>query len=440
MCASSISSLSESVNLGPPRFNSLPEWLDWQEGLHFTAIELGLDRCQKVAQRMGLMSPDFAVVSIAGTNGKGSSAAMLDAVLRNAGYQTGSYTSPHLLDYNERIRINGDKVTDEMLCHAFNLIDQARGEISLTYFEFGTLAALVLFQQACIDLAIMEVGLGGRLDAVNILDADVALICSIDLDHENWLGHDRDAIGYEKAGILRAARPAVCTDPSPPQSVIDYAADINANLSLAGRDYRCEIGEDTWTWEGGHSKLTSLPKPGFYNDKQIQNAAGVIKVLDFLSDRFPVGEENIKKGLRDFRLSGRFQIVPGEIPLILDVAHNPQSAATLTQNLAKFPCAGKTHLVIGMLKDKNHQSVFHELTRVADFWYVVSLESDRGADGRALAGELSKLVSGDSVKVFDNTNHALELVYSRAQAGDRIVVTGSFLTVGAAIRWLRIES
>ncbi len=219
MCLTSTSTFTESISTAPMRFHSLAEWLAWQEGLHFTAIELGLDRCKEVADRMDLLSPDFLVISIAGTNGKGSSATMLDIMLRNSSYNVGLYTSPHLIRYNERIRIGGTEINDEIICQSFNRIDQARGDISLTYFEFGTLAALDIFQQAGIELAIMEVGLGGRLDAVNLLNADVALVCSIDLDHENWLGHNRDVIGHEKAGIFRAASPAVCSDLNPPESI-----------------------------------------------------------------------------------------------------------------------------------------------------------------------------------------------------------------------------
>lgn len=431
--------LKESVSNTSMRFNTLDEWLAWQEGLHFTAIELGLDRCNLVAERMALLSPDFAVVSIAGTNGKGSSAAMLDLVLRNSGYNVASYTSPHLIRYNERIRIKGVEVDDEMLCQSFNRIDKARADISLTYFEFGTLAALDLFHQAGIELAIMEVGLGGRLDAVNILDADVALVCSIDLDHENWLGHDRNAIGYEKAGIFRARTPAVCSDPKPPQSIVDHAATIGTDLYTVGRDFTFEVFDDSWTWQTEQTTLTGLPKPNLNNVRQVQNAAGVLKVLDILSDRFPVNHEVINASLRDFSLSGRFQVIPGRVPFVLDVAHNREAAQGLAENLEKLSSAGKTHIVIGMLKDKNHHAVFQALSQAGDLWYVASLDSDRGAQSQVLLEELSQIVNTDQIDIFEAIIPALECARDQAEAGDRIVVTGSFLTVGAAIRWLNIE-
>lgn len=431
--------LKESVSNTSMRFNTLDEWLAWQEGLHFTAIELGLDRCNQVAERMALLSPDFAVISIAGTNGKGSSAAMLDLVLRNSGYNVASYTSPHLIRYNERIRINGVEIDDEMLCQSFNRIDKARADISLTYFEFGTLAALDLFHQAGIELAIMEVGLGGRLDAVNILDADVALVCSIDLDHENWLGHDRNAIGYEKAGIFRARTPAVCSDPKPPQSIVDHAATIGTDLYTVGRDFTFEVFDDSWTWQTEQTTLTGLPKPNLNNVRQVQNAAGVLMVLDILSDRFPVNHEVINTCLRDFSLSGRFQVIPGQVPFVLDVAHNREAAQGLAENLEKLSSAGKTHIVIGMLKDKNHHAVFQALSQAGDLWYVASLDSDRGAQSQVLLEELSQIVNTDQIDIFEAIIPALECARDQAEAGDRIVVTGSFLTVGAAIRWLNIE-
>ena len=418
------------------RYTRLADWLAWQESLHFTAIELGLDRCNKVAQRMGLLKLDSKVISISGTNGKGSSAAMLDTMLRRAGYRVGAYTSPHLTRYNERICINGIQVTDAQLCQSFSRIDRARADISLTYFEFGTLAALDIFQRAALDLVILEVGLGGRLDAVNILDADVALVVTIDLDHEKWLGYTREAIGREKAGIFRPERPAICSDPDAPESVAASAREQGAALYQAGRDFSGTTNSHTWTWKSPGSVYEGLPKPGLNNDRQVQNAAGVLMVLETLADEFPVSLETVTACLRDFRLAGRFQVVPGETPCILDVAHNRQAVSALVENVGKIPRVGDTHIVIGMLRDKNHDAVFEKLAEIADHWYVAALQEDRAAGVTQLTGALGR--HGDLGKVgqFKTVRDALAAAESRSRVGDRIIVTGSFVTVGAALDYL----
>lgn len=424
-----------NLTKAPLRFTTLAEWLKWQEGLHFTAIELGLDRCRKVAERMGLLPPNFTVISLAGTNGKGSSATMLEAILREEGYKTGIYTSPHLLRYNERIQINGAEVDDDMLCQAFNRIDQARGNISLTYFEFGTLAAIDIFQQAGIEIAVMEIGMGGRLDAVNMLDADVSLVCTIDIDHENWLGHDRNAIGREKAGIFRSMRPAICADPDPPTSVIEAAELVGARFFLAGREFTTEVKEESWDWQSGLIRYEGLPKPGNH-PHQIRNAAGVLMALHALRDRYPVKTASIYNCLRDFRLPGRFQVVPGEIPCILDVAHNRQAAAILVENLKALPQTGRNLFVVGMLKDKNHQVLFEFLAPLAHEWYLTSLSVDRGAKVEDIARALNSVGNEAPVHKYDFVNDALKQAHQDARPGDRIIVTGSFITVGAALNWL----
>ncbi len=432
--------ISNGRQESPLRFDKLPDWLAWQEDLHFTAIELGLDRCGKVAARMGLLKPDAKVISISGTNGKGSSAAMLDAILRRSGYKVGTYTSPHLVDYNERICVNGNQATDEQLCHSFNRIDQAREEISLTYFEFGTLAALDIFRHSDLDVIILEVGLGGRLDAVNILDADVALVVTIGLDHEKWLGYTRESIGREKAGIFRKNRPAVCSDLSAPVTIANCARETGAALYQAGLDFTCTINENTWTWRHADKVYEDLPKPSVNNNKQVQNAAGVLMVLTALADELPVSMATIKACLRDFRLPGRFQIMPGEIPCILDVAHNPQAVSALVENVKKIPRLGETHLVTGMLKDKNHAVVFEQLSEIADHWYVADLHVDRAASIKeligALSGVLSKYEEAGNIRQFQTVRDALISAESAACVGDRIIVTGSFIAVGAAIDYL----
>ena len=419
-----------------PRFACLDDWLAWQESLHFTAIELGLDRCNKVAQRMGLLKPGSRIISISGTNGKGSSAAMLDSILRASGYRVGTYTSPHLIRYNERICIDGIQVTDEQLCRSFDRIDRARKDISLTYFEFGTLAALDIFQRAALDIVILEVGLGGRLDAVNILDADVALLVTIDLDHEKWLGYTREAIGREKAGIFRRRRPAICSDPDAPASVAACARETGAEFYQAGRDFSCTVNSDTWAWKSRGTIYESLPKPGINNDRQAQNAAGVLMALETLAGEFPVSLDTVRACLRDFRLAGRFQVVPGETPCILDVAHNRQAVSALVENIGKIPSVGETHVVIGMLRDKNHGAVFEKLAEVADHWYLAELQEDRAASMAELTGALSRCADLDKVGQFRTVRGALAEAGSRTRIGDRIIVTGSFVTVGAAIDYL----
>ncbi|MBF8268606.1 MAG: hypothetical protein HW386_315 [Gammaproteobacteria bacterium] len=421
------------------RFSSLEEWLNWQEGLHYKAIDLGLERCREVADRMGLLQPGFRVISIAGTNGKGTSAAMLDRIYRNAGYLVGTYTSPHLVRYNERIRINGQEVTDRILCEAFDQVDQARGDISLTYFEFGTLAAFYVFRNLQVQLAILEVGMGGRLDAVNILDADVALICTIALDHVQWLGHTRDLIGREKAGILRSGKPAVCSDSDVPGSITSYADEIGATLYLLGRDYHIVRHETHWDWYSNNSTLPGLPRSGQFNNALINNTAGVLMVVELLKKLLPVEHRTIPVSLAQVSVPGRFQIYPGDVLVILDVAHNPQAAGVLARNLAEHVSAGKTHMIIGMLEDKDHRGVIEALSMVVDHWYVVSLTQARGTDGQVLVDILDKIGNSRVAGVFTSVDAAMDTARGRAGIGDRVVVTGSFLTVGAAMQKLSSE-
>lgn len=432
-----IKSISNSgIDTGQLRFNCLEKWLKWQESLHFTAIELGLERCRRVANNMGLLKPVYNVISVAGTNGKGSSITMLDQILRNANYKVGRYTSPHLLQYNERICINGEEVPDTELCESFDRIDRARGDISLTYFEFGTLAALDLFRQHNVELAILEVGLGGRLDAVNVLDADVALITSIDIDHQQWLGDNRDSIAREKAGIFRNKALAICSDPNPPQSLLDCAEALGTPLLVSGCDYFYSTNDNAWSWNSNESSLKELPRPMQYCDFQLQNAAGVLMVLDKINHEYPVSLDNIKQGLNSFRLNGRMQIIPGEIQKILDVAHNRESVRALVENLRMIPCLGQTHILVGMLKDKDHLEVFKVIKEVADSWNIVTLSQERGCDAKTLMTDLNTLGIYDNVFEFESVDEALDKLHLSAKSGDRIVVTGSFLTVGDALRHL----
>lgn len=417
------------------RFATLEQWLAWQETLHPRDIDLGLERIAAVLARMGLGSPEFTVVTIAGTNGKGSSAAMLESILVAGGYRVGCYTSPHLVQYNERIRIRGEPVADESLCEAFQRVDQARGETSLSYFEFGTLAAIALFQAAALEIAILEVGLGGRLDAVNVLDADVALITAIDVDHQDWLGTDRETIGREKAGIMRSGRPVVCSDAQPPASVLQHARDINAPLSLLGRDFNYQLSvieqAGTWSWQGPQRLHRGLAPPALAGAMQFANAAGVLMVLDLLVRDFPLDREAIEAGLQGVRLAGRFQQLSGRPLRILDVAHNPQSAAVLSQALAAQACAGRTRLVLAMLADKDIPAVQRQLKTVVDDWYLAPLDVPRGATLAQLQAALAEMRI--PAQGFASVNEAYAAARQDAAEHDRIVVAGSFYTVAAVL-------
>jgi dihydrofolate synthase/folylpolyglutamate synthase len=428
----SITDLSQYRKGLSPGTGSLDDWLSWQEKLHFTAIELGLDRCRKVADAMRLLPPSYFVISIAGTNGKGSCAVLLDSILRKAGYRTGLYTSPHLVRYNERIRLNGAEASDAELCGSFARINNARESITLTYFEFGTLAAMDIFQRNNVDIAIMEVGMGGRLDAVNMLDANVSLISTIDIDHEKWLGNDRETMGREKAGIFRSMRPAVCADPDPPRSVIETADLVGANLVRSGHDFHHEILDGNWSWRSGVSQYQKLPVPGNL-DYQVGNASGVLMVIQAISAYFPVDQENVVSAMHNFRMPGRFQIVPGEVPLILDVAHNRQSAAALAENLGRIPVSGRSILVLGMLKDKNHSAFMQAMLPHIDTWYLSSLDDARGAGAEELSAVLKSIKQDLNVMVFEDLEQALMSARENARSGDRLIVTGSFVTVGKAI-------
>lgn len=415
------------------RFSTLDEWLSWQETLHPVGIDLGLERPGKVLRAMGLERPNHSVITVAGTNGKGSSVALLESILLAAGFRVGCYTSPHLLRYNERIRINGEEVADEQICESFERIDQARGETSLTYFEFGTLAAFDLFARASLDVAVLEVGLGGRLDASNLLDADVALITAIDVDHAAWLGSDRETIAIEKGGIMRPGHPAVCSDPQPPQSLIDLAAGMGVPLSLLGRDYRYMDDGESWQWSNAELKRDALPLPALRGRAQLQNAAGVLMVLQQLGDKLPVSAQHLKQGLLTMRLPGRFQLIAGEPLTILDVAHNPQSAEVLANNLRAMPLTGRTHAVVAMLADKDLHATLQHLNGVVDQWYPAGLAVPRGAGSEAMLQALQS--SGQQADVgYRTVSEAVAAAQQKAQPGDRIVIFGSFYTVAEALQ------
>jgi dihydrofolate synthase/folylpolyglutamate synthase len=406
----------------------LAAWLRHIEKLHPKTIELGLERVGEVRGRLG---SDVAcpVVTVGGTNGKGSTCAMLEAILLAAGYRTGLYTSPHLLRYNERVRINGRDVEDAPLAEAFSNVEAARQGVALTYFEFGTLAAWDLFGRSALDVVIMEVGLGGRLDAVNLFDADCAVLTSVDLDHMDWLGDNREKIGWEKAHIFRTGRPAICADPVPPQSVMDYAAAIGADLQLISRDFGYQGDRQQWGYWGRGGKRAGLAYPALRGANQLLNASAVLSALDALRERLPVGMQDVRKGLSLVELPGRFQVMPGRPVVILDVAHNPHAAAVLADNLSNMGFAPNTIAVFGMLRDKDISGVAARLAARVDRWHVASIDDPRGATAADLADALAKAGAGGAVVQFDSPRNAYASALVEAGENDRIVVFGSFLTV-----------
>ena len=414
------------------RFANLDDWLAWQETLHPSEIDLGLDRVAMVLARLELGDPGFKVISVAGTNGKGSCVAMLDAIYRSAGYAVGTYTSPHIKKYNERITVNGSEISDHDLCEAFEKIDQCRGEISLTYFEFGTLAAIVQMVKARVDIAILEVGLGGRLDAVNVLDADVAVITSIGLDHQGWLGNDRETIAIEKAGIARSGRPLVCGDRNPPETLINYLQEIKAIPYFIDQDFFFEAGPisngvNSWHWRDKRHQRSTLPMPALKGEIQLQNASTVLMVLELFMPEWPVSQADIREGLASVVIPGRFQVIPGEVTMIIDVAHNTQAAEALAHGLKAMPCTGKTLAVFGCMSDKDLENILAVVNPLIDHWFVSTLDVPRGRDSSEIAQAIKKLDANKPVSICETINMAKETAVKHAKPGDRVVAFGSFL-------------
>ena len=414
---------------------TLQEWLDWCEQLHPVAIDMGLDRVKNVADRMALRF-DCPAITVAGTNGKGSTCAMLEAVLLQAGYRTGVYTSPHLVHFEERCRLHGESASAEAFAQAFAAVEAVRGDVSLTYFEFSTLAILHLMAQAHLDVAILEVGLGGRLDAVNIIDADCAVITSIDLDHMAILGNDRERIGFEKAGIMRAGRPVIVSDPVPPQSVIDHAAAIGAELWLFGRDFNFSGDKQQWAWAGRDRRYSGMAYPALRGANQLINASGVLAALEALRQRIPITAQAVRNGLAMVELPGRFQIVPGQPVLVLDVAHNPHSVAALAANLDAMGFYPTTHAVFGAMADKDLLPMLQKVSPMVDNWYFTDLPLLRAAKAvdlqHAWQAQNTRKDAVSSVHV--DPMQALHAAIEGADPADRIVVFGSFYTVGGVLK------
>ncbi|HPF28313.1 MAG TPA: bifunctional tetrahydrofolate synthase/dihydrofolate synthase [Steroidobacteraceae bacterium] len=412
----------------------LADWLARQQAIHPKAIDLSLERVMRVARALQIDQPPHPVITIGGTNGKGSTVAFVAALLAGAGHRVGVFTSPHLQRYNERIRIAGDEVTDAELVAAFERIDAARGDTTLTYFEFGTLAALDLFVRARVEFAVLEVGLGGRLDATNLVDADVAAVTSVGLDHMDWLGSSLESIGAEKAGIFRAGRPAVLGTADMPASVHAYIAAIGARPVRSGREFTAHATATGFDFRCGERRWSNLPRPALQGRSQIGNAATALATL--IAGGFDAGLDagSIAAAIATTKLPGRFQIVQREVEWLLDVAHNEPAAVELASNLRDRPCAGRTIAVCGILGDKDVTAIVAALAESIDEWVLVTLEGPRAIDAATLA---ARLPAGASVMALSqDVASGCELAAARARDDDRVLVFGSFLTVGPALAWL----
>lgn len=414
---------------------TLEQWLAHCERLHPQAIDMTLDRVRAVYQRMQLQF-NVPIVSVAGTNGKGSSCAMLESIATHAGYRVGLHIKPHLVDFVERCRIGNQNVEPQVLVPHFASVEAARGDITLSYFEFTLLAILSVFAASKLDLIILEVGLGGRLDAVNIVDADVALLTSIDLDHMAYLGNTREAVGLEKAHIMRPGRVAVVSDPMPPASVVAHATAIGATLRVAGRDFHHRGDRQQWQWRGVDKSFNGLAYPALRGANQILNAAGVLAVFEALRDTLPITAQAVRLGLANVTLPGRFQIVPGQPTLVLDVAHNPHAAATLALNLDQMGYFATTHAVFGAMADKDLARLIAAMMPLVTAWYLCDLPVARAATAHDLQLRVQQMAAGTAMhtSAYATPSLALAAALERADPADRIVVFGSFYTVGGVLK------
>jgi len=426
--------------------NTLPDtldgWLAWCERLHPQTIALGLERVRRVAQRMALAF-GCPLVTVAGTNGKGSTCALMEAIALQGGWRVGVYSSPHLVAFEERCRVQGEVVQAQALLPHFAAVERARVQgqaVALTYYEFTTLAILHLLASSRLDLVILEVGLGGRLDATNMLDADCAVITSIDIDHVEYLGDSRERIGLEKAGIMRAGRPVVVGDPAPPHSVVQHAQDVGADLWLPGRDFRFTGTRQQWNWAGRARRYNALAYPALRGVNQLANAAAALAALEALHARLPVTAQAVRAGLATVQLPARFQIVPGQPALVLDVAHNPHAVAALAANLDAMGFFPRTHAVFGAMQDKDIATMLARIAPLVDHWYLADLPEPRACPAAALRAQVQALAAradgppASSVACFASPQQALHAAQAAADPADRIVVFGSFVTVGEVLR------
>lgn len=418
---------------------SLDAWLNHLERLHprgQAGIELGLERVRQVSQALG-QRQTCPVITVGGTNGKGSTCALLECMLRAAGYRVGVYASPHLLRYNERVRLNGKEADDAAFCQAFARVEAARQDVPLTYFEFGTLAAWEMFAAAKLDAVILEVGLGGRLDATNIYDADCAIVTTVALDHMGYLGTTREAIGFEKAGICRAGRPLVCGDADPPESLVEACRRAGAEFRCIGRDFGFLRQEGQWQyWGKGGRQLGGLAYPALRGDCQLNNASCAIAALDALHDRLPIAAQDIRRGLAEVEMAGRCQVLPGRPQIVLDVAHNPQAAAELAHSLGGMGFARATWAVFGMMADKDIAGVIAAIRHRVDNWLACDLPGPRAATALALAESIRKVGAGKTAQTFSSPAAAFAFARENAGDDDRILAFGSFLTVAGVMRIL----
>jgi dihydrofolate synthase / folylpolyglutamate synthase len=410
---------------------TLAEWLVYLETLHPKTISLGLERVTEVKHRLQL-DPKFPIIVVGGTNGKGSVCAMLEAVLHAAGYRVGCYTSPHLLRYNERVRIGKQQANDAELCASFEQIEQIRGDIALTYFEFGTLAAMQCFIARQVDVAILEVGLGGRLDAVNVFDSDCSVLTNVDIDHVDYLGDTREKIAFEKAGIFRTGKVAVFGDANMPNVINAEARKNGVLLRCLGKDFSFSASDLHWDYQG-ISKRSSLPFPSLRGAFQLNNASTVLATLDALRELLPVSMGAVRRGLMEVELAGRFQVVPGRPVVILDVAHNPHAAQSLAKNLAGMPPSDKTYAVFAMLKDKDMAGVIREMVWQVDVWLIAGIKAPRGASSAELIAAVNQEMMEGEVLSFVSVTEALHHACKEAGENDRIVAFGSFYTVAEAM-------
>ena len=419
---------------------TLADWLAHCERLHPKTIDLTLGRMQRMRARLAL-DCGAPLVVVAGTNGKGSSCAMLEAIALAAGYRVGLHTSPHLVHFEERCRIGGAPVAAQALLPHFEAVEAARGDLPLTFFEFTLLAIVRLFASERLDLVILEVGLGGRFDAVNAFDADCALITSIAIDHAEFLGGTREAIGFEKAGVMRAGRPAIVSDPAPPASLVEHATAIGAELWLSGRDFGFAGDRQQWQWRGRRQRYAGLAHPALRGANQLLNAAGVLAAFEALRDRLPVTAQHVRAGLAGVELQGRFQIVPGQPAIVLDVAHNPHAVAALAHNLDQMAYHPRTHAVFGAMRDKDLEAMLERLAPLVDGWHFTDLPTPRAAGAAALRELHARLAAQGrckgpgpvAVHCHASPPEALRAALGAADPADRIVIFGSFFTVGGVL-------
>lgn len=414
---------------------TLNDWLAYIEALHPKDIEMGLQRVDEVKQRLNLQT-NFPVITVAGTNGKGSTCAMLEHIYQAAGYRVASYSSPHLLHYSERVRVAGQEIKDHELIAAFKAVEAARQATQLTYFEYGTLAAMWHYAKAQVDVAILEVGLGGRLDAVNVFEPDCTIVTSVDLDHMEFLGNTRESIGAEKAGIFRKNIPAICGDINPPNALIAYAQKIGAKLQLIAHDFAFERTQSTWTYRSDDIEFKQLAMPALKGDFQLYNASCVLSAIQSLQNKLPVNVEAISQGLSKVQLRGRFQYIAHAPDVILDVAHNPHAAKSLAINLEQTKSNGQTIAVFAMLADKDIAGVIQAISSQIDAWYVSGIDHVRGASVDKISEAIVEYLPQASIKTFKTVTDAYHQACIDAHENDRIIVAGSFFTVAEVMRGL----